>query len=94
VTTAVEGSTNACVETAEGGCEEEGEGGVAALEGREAVEIPARGRSGDERGGEGRERGRGSGGEVAMSTSSGGEGWMEVVVDCCSLMEEGGAAGP
>jgi len=46
VATAMEGSTNACVDTAEGGCEEEGEGGggVAALEGREAVGKPARGR--------------------------------------------------
>ena len=96
VATAMEGSTNACVDTSEGVCEEEGEGGggVAALEGREAVGKPVRGRSGAAGGGEGRERERGRGGEVAMSTSSGMEGLMEVVVDCCSLMEEGGAADP
>ena len=37
MTTAVEEDTNACVDTAEDGWEEGREGGVAVLEGREAV---------------------------------------------------------
>ena len=98
VTTAGERDANAaCVDTAGmGGCaeEEEGEVGVAAGEGREAAEIPERGRTGVEREGEGSEGDEGRvRGEVAMSTSAEGEGWMEAVVDCWSLMEEGGAAG-
>lgn len=83
MTTAVEEDTNTCVDTAQGGSEGKGEGGVTMLEGREAVGIPERGCAGAARGGEGSEEGRGREGVVvAMSTSSEGErGLVGGVVD-------------
>jgi hypothetical protein len=93
VTTAVGEDISTCVDPADGGCEEgevEGEGSPVSV-GSGALIWTERWGCGDEGGGV-RERGRE--GEVAMSTSSGGEeGLMEEVVECWSLMEEGGTAG-
>ena len=93
VTTAGEELTSACVDTAQDGCVGQGEGSVVEVEGREAVGAPGRGCTGGKGEGRGREGGEGREGEVAMSTSSGEGGLAEVVVDCCSLVERGGAAG-
>jgi hypothetical protein len=93
VTTAAEEDTNSCVHTAEGQVEEgEVEGEVRGGEGR--MTVGARMTDGVVGSGEGSEEGDGREGEAAMSTSSGREGWMEEVVACCPLMEEGGAAEP
>jgi hypothetical protein len=94
VTTAVDEDTNTDVDTAE---EEWEEGGLMGV--RAGLKDSLGGVVGEvdgvEGGGEGVRVGAGREGEVAISTSSGREeGWMEDVVDCWSLMEEGGTAEP
>jgi hypothetical protein len=90
----MEDGTTAVVDTVR----EDGEAGEGEGEGREEgwgrdAGVPGW-TSGGVRGGGGREGGEGREEGVAMSTSPVGEEGMEVDVECCSLVREGGAAGP